>query len=350
MPQTFNIKAGSIALEHIQKKGLSPDDISVIPAAAGGPKWIALYAFDKYLLANWFHNRTSPLHLVGASAGAWRMACYSLKDADSAMDRFLKNYVEQRYTVMPSPEEVTQELESIIANVLGENGTTDLLEERMMKLYIISALTKFKGRASGNYKNSFIWLIIKNTISRRLIESDMERIVFTNAANHEFIQQDNFPTTHINFTETNMIPALRSTGSIPLMTTPVTSISQKPGLIWDGALVDYHIGLDYHTDGLVFYPHFAPNITEGWFDKFIPWRKFKGSVLDKMILVYPSQKFVQTLPDSKIPDRKDFETYMNDNDKRIRNWYEVAERGKEMAAEFDEYWKAGKLGEVVEPM
>ena len=64
-------------------------------------------------------------------------------------------------------------------------------------------------------------------------------------------------------------------------------------------------------------------------------------------MISPSSAFVKSLPDSKIPDREDFKTYFKDNPRRIRQWYEAAERGKEIADEFDHYWKAGKLGEVV---
>lgn len=348
MPKTFNIKAGAIALEHIRKKGLSPSDISVIPAAAGGPKWIVLHAFDKYLLTHWFQDRKEPLHLVGSSAGAWRMLCYTLQDDLAAMDRFLKAYVEQTYEVFPTADELSLGFIKIMNDILGEKGKDDLLKENLRKLNIISSQSKFSKKENGNYKLSFLKLALKNMLSRKWLPSELKRIVFTNSSDHSLLKKDGFETQYISFTKENTVSALRSTGTLPLLMNPVDDVKNTSGLLWDGALVDYHIGLDYHTDGLILYPHFMDRIIEGWFDKFLFWRKFKGRVLDRMIMISPSKSFVDSLPDSKIPDRKDFETYMNDNPKRIENWYEVASKGKEMADEFHDYWKSGRLVDVIE--
>lgn len=348
MPKTFTIKAGSFALEHIKKNGLSPDDISVIPAAAGGPKWIALHAFDKYLLSNWFHDRKEVLHLVGASAGAWRMLCYTLPDSAAALDRFLKSYAEQAYEVFPTTDELSLKFKEIMNEILGNNGGEHLLKENLRKLYIISTETSFGKKKNNKYRNTFVKIALKNIVSRKLLQADFKRIVFTNSNNQALIQEDGFDTEYLPFTNENTISALRSTGTLPLLMNPVDDVAGVSGLLWDGALVDYHIGLNYQTEGLIFYPHFSDRIIEGWFDKFLIWRKFKGEVLNKMIMISPSKEFVKSLPDSKIPDRDDFKTYMNNNKQRIKNWYEVANRGKEMAEEFDYYWKSGKLTEVIQ--
>jgi len=116
MPKTFTIKAGSKALQHIQSNGLQPKDISTIVGAAGGPKWIVLYGLDKYLINNWFDNVDQELHLVGSSAGAWRMLCYALENPMVAMDHFLESYIEQSYVQQPTQTEVTEKLKEIIRN------------------------------------------------------------------------------------------------------------------------------------------------------------------------------------------------------------------------------------------
>lgn len=124
---------------------------------------------------------------------------------------------------------------------------------------------------------------------------------------------------------------------------PVTTITPQPNMLWDGALVDYHIGLSYTTPGLVFYPHFSDRIIPGWFDKFTPWRKIDRAVTEKMVMIYPSSEFIASLPDQKIPDRKDFEIYFDNNHKRISNWYEVAKRGEEIVEEFHDLYTKGLL-------
>ncbi len=345
-PKTFKIKAGIKAKSHIEKYGLDPTDISVIPAAAGGPKWISLYGFDKYLLNKWFKNRSETLHLVGASAGAWRMLCYALPNPTDALDRFLKHYVEQRYQEIPPPEFLTGKMHELLKGTLGSYTAADLFNNKNRQLNIISSLSKKNNIHFP--KAYFLSLVSQNLISRNWLSKSLQRVVFTNHQQTEFIKPDGFTTHYIPFNQENIISALRSTGAIPLMMEPVDDISECDGLLWDGALIDYHIGLDYNTEGLIFYPHFSSHITKGWFDKFLRWRKFKGPVLDKMIMIYPSNDFVQSWPDSKIPDRKDFETYFNDNDLRIKNWYKVAKLGEEMAEEFDWFWKAGRLVDIVE--
>ncbi len=349
MPKTFNIKAGAYALNHIRENGLSPKDISVIPAAAGGPKWIVLQAFDKYLLNNWFYDRKEPLHLIGASAGAWRMLCYLFDNPTETLDRFLKAYTEQSYDTYPTPTEVTNTVNDIIITTLGKNGIQNILTEQAFKLNVIATKTNFKKKISSKYRRNFLPIVLKNTLSRNLLKSAVERVIFTSDSNHNVIINDGFKNIYQNFTKENATSALRSTGTLPTFMNPVDNIQGMNGLLWDGALIDYHIGLDYNTDGLILYPHFADNIIEGWFDKFLPWRKFNGKVLDRMVLISPSKSFVDSLPDSKIPTREDFETYFDNKDQRIKNWYEVAKRGGEMAEEFDELWKSGDLINHVEP-
>ena len=50
----FTLRAGPRALRHVLDRGLAPGDIACIPAAAGGPKGLALLPFDRLLLLNGF--------------------------------------------------------------------------------------------------------------------------------------------------------------------------------------------------------------------------------------------------------------------------------------------------------
>lgn len=350
MPKTFTIQAGAIALRHIQERGLSPHDISIMPAAAGGPKWISLYALDKYLMQNWFQERSAPLHLIGASAGAWRMLCYTLPDPIEAMDRFLKAYVEQSYPTVPTSSEVSQKVEEIVQSILGDHKLDILSKESMMKLYVISTVTHFTKKNDSQYRRHFLRIALKNGLSRTFLRRELQRAIFTNTKDSNFIVKDNFETTYIPFTKKNIIPSLRSTGTIPLLMDPVENVSGLHGLLWDGALIDYHIGLDYQPDGLILYPHFSNQIIQGWFDKLLPWRTFKGKVKDRMIMISPSDSFIKRMPDAKIPDRKDFKKYFTNNNRRIQNWYKAAEMGQEIAQEFDSYWKSKTLHQIIQPI
>lgn len=299
-------------------------------------------------MQNWFDQRKTPLHLVGASAGAWRMLSYCLPDRLDAIDRFLQYYVEQQYETYPTPREVSDKVEEIIQQILNGQDVDALSQNTNLRLYVISTMMKYVPPKKRNYYLQFGKVAMKNIVSRNWLTSNVERVVFTNAPEDQILKPDQFATSYHRLTQDNVISGLRSTGTIPFLMEPVSPHHSPNHLLWDGALVDYHIGLDYKVDGLIFYPHFVDHLTEGWFDKMIPWRKFKGSVLERMIMISPTKSYIQSLPGGKIPDREDFKLYMNDDKKRISHWYQAAEMGSLIAEEFDDLWKAGRFLEDVE--
>ncbi|MEM9757933.1 MAG: patatin-like phospholipase family protein, partial [Pseudomonadota bacterium] len=86
-------------------------------------------------------------------------------------------------------------------------------------------------------------------------------------------------------------------------------------------------------DGLLLYPHFRADLTTGWFDKFLPWRRHRAPALERMILISPSRAFVASLPRGKIPDRGDFRHLPPVE--RIRYWRACVERSRELAEDFE---------------
>src|SRR5512137_2719793 len=70
----FAVRAGPRALRHLLARGLAPGDIGCVPAAAGGPKGLALLPLDRLLLQHGWLPEEYPVELIGASVGAWRMA------------------------------------------------------------------------------------------------------------------------------------------------------------------------------------------------------------------------------------------------------------------------------------
>ncbi len=345
--KNFIIRAGSTAINHIKQNGLTPQDLSVIPAAAGGPKWIVLYGLDKYLLSEWLVDRQKPLTLIGSSAGAWRMLCYALDDPLKALSSFLTAYIDQRYSHLPSPEVVSQNVVKVLEQILESNSQIGLWENTNRRLYVISSQSHFKPKQNSSYKLQFGWMAAKNLMSRSLLSHELNRIVFTNS-DAQPIVEDGFNTTYLRFTPANLISGLQSTGTLPIYMDPVSGVKGIDGQLWDGALIDYHICHQYHDEGLIFYPHFTDKLIAGWFDKFVPWRKANGAFKDRMIMISPSDTFVQSLPDQKIPDREDFNRYFDDNDTRIQNWYEVAKRGEDIATEFDKLYNSGALIDHIE--
>ncbi|HEY8358035.1 MAG TPA: phospholipase, partial [Ramlibacter sp.] len=103
----LRIYAGPAARRHIGKHGLRPSDVGVVPAAAGGPKGLILGALDRFLFGEWLPRTTHPIHLVGASIGAWRMATACLDDPVAAFERLERDYIAQHYEPAPGGKRPT---------------------------------------------------------------------------------------------------------------------------------------------------------------------------------------------------------------------------------------------------
>ena len=73
--KALQIYAGPTARVALEQNGLLPQHIGTIPGAAGGPKGLILGALDRYIFGDWLPRSTQAVDLVGASIGAWRMAC-----------------------------------------------------------------------------------------------------------------------------------------------------------------------------------------------------------------------------------------------------------------------------------
>ena len=101
------LKAGPVALQHIQQHGLQSDDIEVLVGASGGPKWFCLFGLDQYLVTEFFNGRQKPLQLLGSSAGAWRFGCYAQADPAAASRRFCDAYRTLCYAKDASIAEIT---------------------------------------------------------------------------------------------------------------------------------------------------------------------------------------------------------------------------------------------------
>ena len=83
--KALRIYAGEKALQHLQEHGLKPQDVQLIPAAAGGPKGLILHHLDRQLFGEWLPQGQHAVHLVGASIGAWRMATALMADPQKAL-------------------------------------------------------------------------------------------------------------------------------------------------------------------------------------------------------------------------------------------------------------------------
>jgi hypothetical protein len=322
----FTLRAGPAATRRIGRDGLAPGDIGCIPAAAGGPKGLALLPLDRLLLQHGWLAVGQPLALVGASIGAWRVAALAQQEPLAALDRVQHAYVHgQNYSTRPGPVEVSAVCRRIAQAARGDGP---LRWRAGVTLDIITA------RARGplhdqESKLAFGRALLSNAWSRSRLARHLERVVFRAGPGPGVLDGDafdEFGLVRVPLDEVNAEDALLATGTIPTLAAPVRDIASAPaGFYWDGALIDYHLLLPYprQREGrLVFYPHFNDFLTPGWLDKHLPWRRAPRAHpwLDDMLLVAPSAAFVSSLPQGKLPDRQDFYRYGPDHVGRTRAW------------------------------
>jgi len=322
----LELRAGPGAAAHLRSEGISPGDVACIPAAAGGPKGLALVPLDKLLYREWLQD-ASPIELVGASVGAWRMTALAQADPVAALERLQHAYVrDQNYDAKPTPDDVAQACRRLARSVL--DGRTVHVRTGVS----LTIVTSHARGALAGTESKFAWgrAGLSNAISRAGLATHLERVLFTSGSTFLAPPFDAFGSEVVALDSGNTEDALVASGTIPIVCSPVRGIAgAPPGNYWDGALVDYHLQLPYERltrsgprRRLVLYPHFNDYVTPGWLDKHLPWRRKARNHpwLDDVLLIAPSPAFLATLPNGKLPDRKDFYRYGQDHASRIRDW------------------------------
>ena len=363
MRSSIQIILGDRAKAHIANKGLKPEDICAIPAAAGGPKGLILQGLDQYLFNDWLgadHLKTraekgvKPLQLIGASIGAWRMAAAASSNPAATLKRLAQQYVEaQDYSKGVDRHEISRVCQAMVQAVVADEAQHMVKPTgKELLVWVNKGLTPLHYAHAQQQRarvRGFASAVVANSVNRNKLATYFERWVFQSpGANTEWLKQtfDRIPTRIEDLDALNIHDALLASGSIPFVLNPVHKIAHAlredhpevkyhEGPFWDGGLTDYHLALPYHRlDGLVLYPHFAPTVTPGWLDKFLKVRKAKPEWMSNVILVCPSPEFVKRLPAKKIPDRSDFKRYKFDHRIRIPLWQAAIRESERMAEDF----------------
>jgi len=345
--------AGKTTRQIIEKEGLQPNHIRWIIGAAGGPKWLLLSKLDQALFGEWLKDVQHPVHLTGGSIASWRLAAACQKDPAAATRRLQQHYIHQYYDEKPSPAKVSQVSRGIVEKMLGENGTEELLSHPFFRHNVISVRSR---HLLGTDKKPFLAPMLgvaasANVLHPLTMSAFFERFIFHHPDSDFPLKFANrIPTRKIPLTKENVLKALLSSGSIPLVLKGVRDIpGASKGTYHDGGITDYHMECDFETeDGIVLYPHFMERIIPGWFDKFLPCRKPRKENLHNMLLLAPSPEFVAKLPNQKITDRDDFYAY--EQDERIRIWEDVAAAGQALADEFVDSVTKQNVAENLKPL
>jgi predicted acylesterase/phospholipase RssA len=338
MAQILSIRAGQNARRILHQRGLRPEDVTTLVAAAGGPKGLALMALDRFLFDDWLKRAkpARPRLLIGASIGAWRFAAASRLDAAAALNRLAEAYVEQRYAGSPSELDVSRECRRIVSAI---DRTETGVNEHDPNYHLAVITARSRGVLTSRYSRARFGLAaLGNLLARERLAHFFERVVFLQG-DLGIACFDAFGITEVALTPGNRIDALLASGSIPLVARPVSTPAGAPaGLYWDGGLIDYHIDWPWQQrDGLVLYPHFVDHIVPGWLDKALPWRRAGGAATDNLIVISPSEAFLASLPGRKLPDRNDFYQFGLDHDGRIARWRAIMQKSEAMCEAFDSF-------------
>ncbi|MYM25222.1 patatin-like phospholipase family protein [Duganella sp. FT135W] len=342
MTSPITIRLGQRARQRIAAEGMQAADIAIVPAAAGGPKGLILHGLDCWMFGDFFKTAPRQRKLVGASIGAWRMAASAFRDPVAAHKRLVRLYAGQRYPDKVTSAYVSQTCRALLDELLDGRGQEAINHpDHHVSIITIRGIGALSGTNGARWREmaGFLLAAAGNAVSRKRLAASMERVIFHNQHDDARWLRDDFDAFAAHFvglqTE-NLRDALLASGSIPLVLEAVTNIAGAPdGAYWDGGLIDYHLHLPYQRDpGLVLYPHFNDYIVPGWLDKSMPWRRARDHALENMILVSPSQDFVRTLPNAKLPDRKDFKVYGQNHDHRNRDWLRAIGESERMAEAF----------------
>jgi hypothetical protein len=327
--RVLQVWAGPRARQLLRERGLRARDVRVIAAAAGGPKGLVLNPLDRFVFGHWLSASERPLHLLGASIGAWRMACACRTDADAALAALAEDYIGQRYErppgrALPRAGDVSAAFAATLQRGFG-GFESEVLSHPTRRLHVFTSRGKGLLARQGRWRTplGYIGAFAANTLHRRAMGLLLDRVVFSDARDELPIVLHGYPTHQVQLSASNLASAILASCSIPFWLDAVHDIAGAPrGAYWDGGITDYHLHLNYASlsDGLVLIPHFQGTLVPGWLDKPFKRRHRASAQLDNVVVVAPHPEWVRTLPRGKLPDRNDFKLYGDDDVARTRDW------------------------------
>ncbi|KTT15804.1 patatin-like phospholipase family protein [Pseudacidovorax intermedius] len=353
--KALRIHAGPAARAHLEKNGLAPDHVRVVPGAAGGPKGLILGPLDRFLFGEWLPQSRQPVDLVGASIGAWRLATACLNDPAAAFGRFERDYIAQRFDPPEgrkrmSAQQVSQRFGADLAGFFGQR-VAEVLNHPRWRLHVVTAHGRHLLGREGGVRTvaGYLGAFVANGLHRRSLGGWLERCVFSAGGAELPFDPRDFRTRRVPLDAANFHPALQASCAIPFVLQAVHDIpGAPPGAYWDGGITDYHLHLRYRAEeGIVLYPHFQQAVVPGWLDKGLTWRHRATPALDRMVLIAPDPDWVRRLPRGKLPDRKDFTDPGLSPEARAAAWRRAVGEASRLAEEWAEWLRRPDMAAVL---
>jgi hypothetical protein len=352
----LQVFAGPRARKRLLEAGLCAADIRVVAGAAGGPKGLVLNPLDRFVFGRWLTAGARPVHLLGASIGAWRMAAACLNDADAALAEMAEDYIVQRYTHAPGKAPKASHVSEVFGATLRqrfEARAPQALTHAGRRLHVFTSRGRGPLARQGRIRTplGYIGALAANTLRRPAMGLLLERVVFSDMRDPLPFATHDYRTRQVPLTPANLSAAILASCSIPFWLDAVHDIpGAPPGAYWDGGITDYHLHLDYAsmTDGLALIPHFQPRLVPGWLDKPFRRRHRPSPRLDNVVVLAPRPEWVRTLPGGKLPDRGDFKAFGDDREGRMRAWRGALAESQRLAEEFEALVSRGSI--AAEPL
>lgn len=370
----LDIYAGAKAKRYIESNGLAPNDIATIFGASGAAKWLAIYGLDRAIFEQWLpsyfstqssaskdvdHGSTNrviggsessatPIKVFGTSVGAWKLAAACQNDPGVSLERLANAYIDQSYAKKAKPEDVVYQTERILETLLPESNFRQLLDHPYLR-YSCGAVRCRGFLANNNPMHLAAGMAegFLRSLGSKGYGQMFERAVFSVPTDMpKLMAEPGVVTTQYALAENNLRDALRASAAIPYIMDPISDIDGvDQGQYRDGGLLDYHpiANRFWGEEGLVLYPHFYSYLVPNWFDKFYAKRRATTVDLDKVIMLSPSQSFLASLPDGRLPDRKDFSVYKGRNEIRQKRWRHAMNASLELGQEFLSWTQSGDL-------
>ena len=355
--KALSIHAGPAARAHLASQGLRPQDVHVVPAAAGGPKGLILTHLDRHIFGQWLLRGGHTVHLVGGSIGAWRMATAAMPDPASAFELLAQGYIQQHVEPepgrrRPTARKITANFETTLQDFFGEHIDA-ILQHPRWRLHVLTSRGRqvLRRATPGRTVLGFAGLTLGNMLARKAVGLFMERTVFSSPGEALPLPLTDLPTRHVELTRENFLSAMRASCSIPFMLEGVQDIPGAPsGAHWDGGIIDYHLHWPYARlqQGVALYPHFQRQVVPGWLDKALKWRHRPTADLSRLIVLAPNPEWVARLPQGRLPNRDDFAGCTVAE--RIRLWTQAVAESQALADEWQDWLYNGCPVDQVRPL
>ncbi len=351
----IRIKAGKQVYSQIQDGGFSLDSVSTYFAPAVGPRWLIAGGFDLTLLRNGSLGRSGPVLLAGASAGACRLAAWLQPEAEKSYLALREAYINLTYHRGDTPSAVLQSLGDVVNTYLEDDALPFVLANKKYRMAIITA------RARHLLASEVKWIqrfglglcLLLNAVRRSFLHDFVERVVFYSGAKPpSFCLRGDFSGRYVPLNEINFKHAVLASASVPLFVAGVRDIYGAPKSVYrDGGLTDYPLAQNYASaERATLFFHHQERIIPCWLDKRFSSRRPPEGVLENVLMVFPTPRFVEKLPGGKVPEREDFATFIDAPEQRMKNWRQAVDLSAPLGEEFLELVESGRIKDAVEKM